>query len=39
MNCKACKRLMGIIEWVLSSAIDHHCTSCGIELGLFKEEG
>lgn len=37
MFCKACDRLMGAIEWILSSSIDHHCTDCGVKLGLFKE--
>lgn len=37
MKCKACKRVMGAIEWVLSSAIGHHCTDCGVKLGLFLE--
>jgi hypothetical protein len=39
MDCKRCKRIMGAIEWILSAAIGRHCTSCGVELGLFREEG
>jgi hypothetical protein len=39
MFCKSCTRLMGAIEWILSAAIGHHCTDCGVRLDLFKEVG
>lgn len=39
MNCKnpLCRRILGVVEAILATAVGGHCTDCAIDQGLFKE--